>query len=247
MQTALRPSGRQQTPVRQPPSARQHRQPAPAEPGHAQALRTVRDLAIDLGIPLGSYYLVRDGLGASLWLSLAVSSIGPAVRSVYAMTVKHQLNLLAVLMLVVNIAGICVSFLTGDLRAMIAKDAIVSSIIGVSMLGSVALRRPVMTPGLRLFLTKGAARREEAWERLQGASATFRRLEGLYTTIWGVALLAECAARFTGAYTLPVTTMVWLAGVMTMAAIGLAIVVGGVAAGPMLHLIEHEITDRNEA
>jgi hypothetical protein len=214
----------------------------PHAAGHGQALRTVRDLAIDLGIPLGTYYLLRDGLGASLWLSLAVSSIGPAVRSVYAMVARHELNLLATLMVAVNAAGIVVSFLTGDPRAMIAKDAIVSSVIAFTMLGSVAAGRPLMTPGLKLFITKGAQHRDAAWDRLQARSAAFRRLEKLYTAIWGVALLADCIARCAGAYALSVTTMVWLGGVMTIGAIGLAIMLGGIAAGPMLHLIEHEAT-----
>jgi hypothetical protein len=209
-----------------------------AAAGRAQRLRTLRDLAIDLGIPLGSYYLMRDGFGASLWLSLAVSSAGPAARSAWALRARHELNLLATLMLLVNIAGIVVSFLTGDPRAMIAKDSIVSSIIAFTMLGSVAVRRPLMTPGLRLFVTKGTRRRESAWDRLRDTSAGFRRLEGLYTVIWGTALLAECIARCVGAYTLPVTTMVWLGGVMTMAAIGLAVMIGGIAAGPMLHMVE---------
>ena len=75
----------------------------------AQTVRTLRELAIDLGIPLGSYYLLRDGLGASLWLSLAVSSIGPAIRSVHGMRVRRELNLLAMLMLFVNLAGIGIS------------------------------------------------------------------------------------------------------------------------------------------
>jgi hypothetical protein len=108
------------------------------------------------------------------------------------------------------------------------------------MLGSVAVGRPLMTPGLRLFVTKGTAHREAAWDRLQAASAKFRRLERVYTVIWGLALPAECTARCVGAYALPVTTMVWLGGVMTMGAIALAVGVGGVAAGPMLQMIERE-------
>lgn len=219
---------------------------ADRQAARAQTLGTLRDLAIDIGFPLGSYYLLRDGFGLSLLLSLAVSSVGPAIRSGYGLLAKRELNTLAILMLIVNIAGIGVSFVTGDPRALIAKDSIVSSVIGFSMLGSVALQRPIMTPGLRIFLTKGTDRREEAWERLHATSATFRRLNGLYTVIWGTALLADCTARLIGAYTLPVTTMVWLGGVLTMGAIGVAILVGGVAAGPMLHMVEHDL-DSQEA
>jgi hypothetical protein len=204
-------------------------------------LRSLRPLAVDLGIPLGTYYVVRDGMGASLWLSLAVASIGPALRAAYGMVRQHEMNLLATLMLAVNLAGLAVSFLTGDPRAMIAKDSLVSSVIAVAVLLSVAARRPLMTPGLRVYLTSGTPERNAAWDRLMARSAGFRRLDQLYSGIWGVALLADCIARVAGAYSLPVTTMAWLGTVFTLTAIGLAIMLGGVAAGPMAHMIEKEI------
>jgi len=76
----------------------------------------------------------------------------------------------------------------------------------------------------------------------RGAAATrFRRLELAFSTIWGLAPLAECAARLVGAYTLPVTTMVWLGTVMTLGAIALAIVASGAAAGPIQKLIDDEV------
>jgi hypothetical protein len=202
-------------------------------------LRSLRPLAIDLGIPLGSYYLLR-GLGASLWLSLALSSIGPAVRSVMSMAGHRAVNVLAGLMLAVNIAGIGVSFLTGDPRAMIAKDSVVSSVIAVAILVSVLIGRPLMTAGLIPWLTKGAPDRIAAWDKLSAESVRFRRLELLFSTIWGGALLAECVARLVGAYTLPVTTMAWLGTVFTLGAIGLAVTVGGVAAGPMQRMVTAE-------
>ena len=211
--------------------------PAGRRPGPAGALRT---LAIDVGIPLGTYYLLRDALGVSLWLSLALSSIGPAVRSVAGLVAERKLNLLAVLMLAVNLAGIGVSFLTGDPRAMIAKDSVVSSVIAFAILGSVALRRPLMSAGLKPFMTRGQAERIAAWDRLAAASGRFRRLEQAFSTIWGLALLGECAARLVGAYTLPVTTMVWLGTVITLGAIGAAMVAGGAAAGPIQKMIDAE-------
>ena len=143
-------------------------------------------------------------------------------------------------MLAVNLAGIVVSFLTGDPRAMIAKDSLVSSVIAVAILASVAMRRPLMSAGLKPFMTKGKPERTAAWDRLATTSGRFRRLELVFSTIWGLALLADCAARLAGAYTLPVTTMVWLGTVFTLGAIGLAIVIGGVAAGPIQKMIDAE-------
>jgi hypothetical protein len=201
---------------------------------------TLRPLAIDIGIPVGTYYLLRDAFGVGLWLSLALSSTVPAVRAIAGLVAERKLNLLAVLMLAVNLAGIGISFLTGDPRAMIAKDSIVSSVIAFAILGSVMLRRPLMSAGLKPYLTRGKPERIAAWDRLSMASARFRRLELAFSTIWGLALLAECVARLVGAYTLPVTTMVWLGTVMTLGSIGVAIVAGGAAAGPIQQMIDAE-------
>jgi hypothetical protein len=60
----------------------------------------------------------------------------------------------------------------------------------------------------------------------------------LFSAIWGISALADCVARLVGAYTLPVTTMVWLSTVMTMGSIGLGIMVGGAAAGPIQKMID---------
>ena len=226
------------------PADRQAADRAPA--GRASADRgpgvaaSLRPLLIDIGIPVGTYYLMRDAFGLSLWLSLALSSIGPAVRSVAGLVQERKLNLLAVLILAVNLAGIGISFLSGDPRAMIAKDSIVSSVIAFAILGSIMLRRPLMSAGLKPYMTRGKAERIDAWDRLSMASARFRRLELAFSTIWGLALLAACAACLVGAYTLPVTTMVWLGTVMTLGAIAMAIVAGGAAAGPIQKMIDAE-------
>jgi hypothetical protein len=218
--------------------------PGPAGPGSADRRRdlaaALRPLLIDVGIPVGVYYLLRNAFGVSLWLSLALSSIGPAVRAIAGLVAERKLNLLAALMLAVNLVGIVVSFLAGDPRAMIAKDSILSSVIAFAILGSVVLRRPLMSAGLKPFMTRGEPQRTAAWDRLSAASPRFRRLELLFSTTWGLVLLAECAARLAGAYTLPVPTMVWLGTVMALGAIAVAIVAGGVTAGPIQKMIDAE-------
>src|SRR5262252_6346126 len=189
-ETAPRPDHQSGAPAGRAPAGRAPAGGAPAggaptgpRPGLAAALRP---LVIDVGLPLGTYYLLRDAFGVSLWLSLALSSIGPAVRSVAGLVAERQLNLLAALMLAVNLAGIGVSFVTGDPRAMIAKDSAVSSVIAFAILGSVVLRRPLMSAGLKPFMTRGQAERIAAWDRLAAAPGRFRRLEGAFSAIWGL-------------------------------------------------------------
>jgi hypothetical protein len=194
----------------------------------------LRPLAVDVAVPVGLYYVLRDGFGVSLVLSLAASSVLPAVRSVTGFARERRVNGLAALMLAVNVAGLAVSFAAGNPRWMIAKDSVVSSVIAVAMLVSVVAGRPLMSAGVKPFLTKGVAGRIAAWDRLSAGSAQFRRLERRYTAVWGIVLLADCVARVAGAFTLPVGTMVWLSTVMIVAAIGLAMVVSGaIAAAPM--------------
>jgi hypothetical protein len=210
-------------------------------PTKQDLLTAVRPLAIDVGIPLGLYYLLHSGLGTSVWLALAISSISPAVRAAASLAAQHAPNRLALLMLAVNLAGLVVTLLSGDPRAMIAKDSLVSSVIALAILVSVATRRPLMSEGLRPFLTKGHPDRTAAWDRLAATSARFRRLEALFSVVWGLALLADCAARLAGACTLPVGTMVWLGTVLIVGTIVLASLVGGVASAPMDTMISAEV------
>jgi hypothetical protein len=97
--------------------------------------------------------------------------------------------------------AIVASLLGGDPRAMIAKDSLVSSVIAAAILASATMRRPLMSAGLKPYMTKGRPERTAAWDRLSATSGRFRRLEAAFSTIWGLALLAECAARVIDAET----------------------------------------------
>jgi hypothetical protein len=86
--------------------------------------------------------------------------------------------------------------------------SVISSVVGFGLLLSVWRGPPLMSAGLKPFVTKGNPAKTEAWDRLRETSARFRALEQRYSLIWAVALLADCAGRVAGAFTLPVSTMV---------------------------------------
>ncbi|MEU6356799.1 VC0807 family protein [Streptomyces sp. NPDC047072] len=195
-------------------------------------------LLLDVAVPIGSYYLLKDGLGMSTLAALGWSSVGPALRTVWGVVRERALNGLAVLILFVNVVGLLLSLVAGDPRLMLAKESGVSSVVGIGILVSVVMGRPMMTAGMKPWLVKGIAEREAAWARLAEGSVEFRRAERVFSVVWGVVLLGECVVRVVGAYTLPVDTMVWLGTVIMVVSMSLAFLVSGaLAAGPMARML----------
>ncbi|MFI9603209.1 VC0807 family protein [Streptomyces sp. NPDC052043] len=202
-------------------------------------------LLVDVAVPVGGYYLLKNGFGMSTLAALGWSSVVPALRIGWAVARERRVNAFAALILFVNVVGLLLSLVAGDPRLMVAKDSGVSSAIGVGILVSVALGRPMMTVGMKPWLVKGDAAREAAWARLAAGSAEFRRAEKVFSLVWGVVLLAECVVRVVGAYTLPVDTMVWLGTVILAVSMVIGFFVSGaLAAGPMAHML---IAETNEA
>ncbi|MEU9093194.1 VC0807 family protein [Streptomyces sp. NPDC048428] len=201
-------------------------------------LDSMMPLLVDVAVPLASYYLLKAA-GMGTFGALAWSSVVPGVRTVWGVVRDRRLNGLAALMVTVNAVGLLLSLVAGDPRLMLLKDSGVSSTIGLVVLVTALRGRPMMSAGLRPWLTRGEAGKSAAWLRLSTESAAFRRAEVRFAAVWGAALLGECAVRAVGAYTVPVETMVWAGTVVLVAAMVLAFVVSGrVAVVPMERMIE---------
>ena len=54
-------------------------------------------LIVDVAVPIGAYYLLKDGLGASTLMALGLSSVVPAVRTGWGAVKERTLNGLAAL------------------------------------------------------------------------------------------------------------------------------------------------------
>jgi hypothetical protein len=200
---------------------------------------TLLPLVVDVAVPLGSYYLLRAA-GCGLVAALVLSSIAPAARTVFGLVKDRTVNGLAALIVAVNVVSIAISFWSGDPRIMLAKDSAVSSTIGIAILISAFAGQPLMTAGLRPFLVKGDAAKAAAFDRLAASSTRFRRLERMFSLIWGVFLIGECVTRVVCAFTLPVGTMVWLGTVIMLAAVFGAMGICGFCSIPMETMVRNE-------
>jgi hypothetical protein len=212
---------------------------APARPANP-ARAGLRDLVVDVGVPVGSYYVARAA-GCDLFAALIISSALPLLRTVVALVRGHKLDGLALVVLAVNAVSLAISFWSGNPRFMLAKDGAVTSILAVAILVSVLARKPLITAGMRPFVTRGNAAKEAAFGRLLVSSDRFRQLEARFSVIWAGAFLVDCLARVTVAVILPVNTVVWLSTVLSVGCIGAGILVGGVVADRIEKLVSAEV------
>lgn len=212
---------------------------APIAPRKA-LLDSLKPLLVDVALPLASYYALKAA-GLSTFAALAWSSVVPAVRTVWGAVRERRLNGLAALMVSVNAVSLLLGLVAGDPRLMLLKDSGVSSIVGLTFLVTAVRGRPMLSAGLRPWLTRGEAAKSAAWERLSAGSPEFRRAETRFSAVWGGALLAECAVRAVGAYTVPVETMVWAGTVLMIGTMVVAFLVSGrFGVVPMEHMIAAE-------
>ncbi|MCP2340418.1 VC0807 family protein [Actinomadura rupiterrae] len=196
-------------------------------------------LILDVAVPLAAYYVAHKAFGLGLVPSLLISSVVPGVRTVVSAVRDRAFNGLAGLVLLVNLAGIALGFATGSARFILVKDAGISSVIGIVILISAFRAEPLMTAGLKPWVTKGQPARIEAWDGLRANSAAFRRLERRFSLIWGGALLAECVTRVICAFVLPIGILIWLPTVLLVVTIALAAVIGGGSvADPMQKMVD---------
>lgn len=198
-------------------------------------------LIVDVGIPLGGYYLLSRGFGVGTVGALAISSVPPVIRALWTAIRWRKVNGLAGLMLAVNVIGIIASVITGDPRLILAKDGAVSSTVGIAVLVSVAAGRPLMSAAMKPMAVKGDGAKLAAWERMSSGSAEFRAAERAFSLAWGVPLVTECVVRVVCAYTLPVHTMVWLQTVFTLGAIGVGLLVSRPFAERIGELLRAEV------
>ena len=206
-----------------------------AQPGWKSALGP---LVLDLGLPVAAYYVSRNALDTSLVTAYLASSVVSVGRMAFTAVRDRRLNGLSALVFAVNMASLALNFMTGDVRLMAARDAVVSSVVGFGILVSVLRGTPVMAEGMRPFVTKGRAGWETAWEQLALGSPRFRRLLGRHSAVWGIAFVLDCAVRVVCAATAPVNSLAWIGTVTTIGAIVVAIVVSGaVAADPIMKLV----------
>lgn len=166
--------------------------------------RAILVFSIDLIVPTIMFYLALN-LGASLYLALLISAGWSAATGLYGWLRGEQRNG-ARFMLLVSLASFAISFVTGSDRFLLARESVITALVGGWFLMSLRDDRPLAYRFSRPLL-EGRFGTTMAWESMWETSVRFRHIWRVLTVAWGVVTLLDAGLRVVIAYTMPVTAV----------------------------------------
>jgi hypothetical protein len=196
-----------------------------AKPTKVQSpLGSLLSLVMDIGLPLGTYYLLKNAFGVDVITALIVSGLVPAVRTIWTTVRAGKPDQFALAVLIVTVVSIPITLLTGSPTFMLAKEGLGTGTLGI-YIGVMALRRqPVMTAAFKPFIAN-SVKKAAAWDELMVGSATFRASLVRANLVWAIGFVIEVAVRLLIVFTLPFDTAVWATNIpLYVAIVGCSVV-----------------------
>jgi hypothetical protein len=146
----------------------------------------------DIAGPLAAYSLLRSA-GLSAVTALVVSGALPAAGVIAGVIRHRRVDAIGVLVVAGIAVGTVVGLLSGNPRLVLIEGSVPTAVFGLLCLASLWSRRPLIYRFALEFIGADTpkGRDFEALWRYPG----FRHVFWLYTLVWGVAYLAEAAAR----------------------------------------------------
>ena len=149
-------------------------------------------VVVDIMGPLVAYALLRSA-GQSAVPALVLSGALPAVGVMAGLIRQRHLDIVGVLVLAGIAVGTVLGLVSGNARLVLVEGSVPTAVFGMLCLGSLWSDRPLIFRFALEFTGAGTPRGrdfEGLW-RYPGFRHAFR----LFTVVWGVAYLAEAAAR----------------------------------------------------
>jgi hypothetical protein len=174
--------------------------------------RALAKIAVfDIAGPLVAYSLLRSA-GQSAVTALVLSGAFPALGVAVGLARHRRMDTIAVLVLAGIAVGTILGLLSGDPRLVLVEGSVPTAVFGLIWLASLWSHKPLIYRFALEFIgadTPKGRDFESRW-RYPGFRHAFR----LFTVVWGVAYLAEAAARIVIVETTSTATALTVSKVM---------------------------------
>jgi hypothetical protein len=150
-------------------------------------------LAVNIALPLLIYHYAAPHFGERN--ALILSSIPPMLWSAIELARFRRLDAVSLLAVIGIFLSLAAMAFGGSPRLLLARESLVTGIIGLLFLGSLLLPRPLIFYLARSTMAKGSA---EAAVRFESYWLKPRFVRSMYimTWVWGLGLVFEAAVRF---------------------------------------------------
>ena len=156
-------------------------------------LRSAAKIVVfDIAGPLAAYQLLRSA-GMSTVSALVLSGILPGVAVLSGLIRRHRVDAVGVLVLAGIAVGSILGLVSGNPRLVLVEGSVPTAVFGVLCFASLWSRRPLIYRFALEFMGQDTPRGREFESLWQYYG--FRHAFRLFTVVWGVAYLAEAAAR----------------------------------------------------
>jgi hypothetical protein len=171
-------------------------------------------------LPYLIYISAKSDLGEAG--ALLVSSLPPIAWSVIEFARNRRVDALSVFVL----AGIMLSLLAfvggGSVRVLQLRENLVSAVVALILLGSVAIGRPLMMELVRAVLTRKSAAQAALFEQAS-LHPHVRAAMATMTLIWGFGLLAQAGLACVLVYAMSIETYLLVGPIFGYGALGVLI------------------------
>src|SRR5215510_9209771 len=181
---------KQQEAVVETSALRQHADMPPRR-GHSYWVRPgLLWFAFDLLAPTALIYGLL-WLGSSLYIALLASAAVSALSALVSYRRGTGQQRFASHMLTLSLAAFAVAMVTGSDRFLLAKESVLTALVGVWFMRSLWAARPLTYLFTRPLLEGRFTGKRRSWEVLWEQEPRFRRLWQVSTIMWGVAMLID--------------------------------------------------------
>lgn len=178
--------------------ARRQRTDQEEQPGGISTRSVLLSVLFDVALPFGIYLGLSAAGVPEVWALAAAGGVALA-RALVGWVRHREVNALSILLVVRFSLGVILAALTGEARLVLAKDTVVTALIGTAMLGTLLLAKPALYYLRRTFTTE-----RDRWDRWWVTSSAFRRFIRKLNWVWGLSLIADAAVRAVIIYTAPI-------------------------------------------
>jgi hypothetical protein len=181
----------------------------------------------DIAGPLVAYSLLRSA-GQSAVTALVLSGVLPALGVIVGLIRNRRADSIGVLVLAGIAVGTILGLISGNPRVVLIEGSVPTAVFGLLCLGSLWASRPLIYRFAIEFIGADTPKGRDFASLWQYYG--FRHAFRLYTVVWGVAYLAEAAARVVLVETTSTGTALTVSKVMPYA-VGAAIIAWMIAHG----------------